>query len=473
MQGANNSRFFLHGLPGWAIALAWVLCASGIAHSQNSPATAPTAATASPITSPAPTTAPVDAPATFPTTTSPTTAVPTTGPIQSPLIQLLSSPDPRDRRHAAAELLKLGESARPMLEQLLKETNDLDVTTRAQATLAQLDEDRRIGPSYITLHVQDAPARDVADELSRQAFAPLHVFPDNLWDDKNIPKVTIDADHQPFWAVMRKFSDQSGLDLQPYNEGPRLMRGLGRPRGAEVVVGPFLIVATQISRMQMVQLGPNGGQHSEFSIQITAFAEPKIVAVQGGTMLDVKEAVDDAGNSLVGAAAERRMFSFGGNGAWQLIARLNWPQHPGKRIKRIVCDTSFTIQTKSERFEVDDVLTAKERTQTFGATQISFNGISRNADMWELRITTTSANPFQQLIQERLQLLDVDGHPLDRRGMNEMRTGTQSTFKLLFAAGHRNDGSAVGDPSRFIWDVPLESKPVPVRFEFDDLPMPD
>ena len=56
--------------------------------------------------------------------------------------------------------------------------------------------------------------------------------------------------------------------------------------------------------------------------------------------------------------------------------------------------------------------------------------------------------------------------------MNEMRTNNQAVYKLLFASGRNNDGSAVGDPSRFVWEVPLESKAVPVSFEFDDLPMP-
>lgn len=482
-----------------AMAVGGLLGAPRIAHAQNSPATAPAAAIAPPVISPAPTTAPADstttavsAVATAPTT-SPTATVPTTGPSPSPLIQALSSPDPRDRRHAAAELIKLGEAARPMVEQLLKQTTDLDIVTRAQSILAQLDEDRMIGPSYITLHVKDAPAREVAEALGRQAFAPLRVFPDNLWDDKTIPKVSLDVDHQPFWTVMRQFSTQTGLDLQPYPpDGPRLMRGMGRPSGAEVVVGPFLIVATQISRMQMVQLGPNGGRHSDFSMQMTAFAEPKIIAIQGqgniggfdarlrlriadqgGTVLDVKEAVDDAGNSLVGNAATRRTAFFGGfNGAWQLFAPLNWPQHPGKRIKRIVCDASFTIQTKSQRIQVDNVLTAQGHSQKFGDAQISFNGISKNGGNWELHLTITSANSFYQLIQQRLQLLDADGHPLDRRGMFQNRTGNTDTYRLLFAAGHRNDGSAVGDPSRFIWDLPSESKAVPVRFEFDDLPMP-
>jgi hypothetical protein len=399
--------------------------------------------------------------------------VPATQPIQSPLIQALSSPDPRDRRHAASELLKLGELARPMLEQLLTQSTDIDVVTRAKAMLAQLDEDRTIGPSYITLHVKDAPAREVAAALSKQAFAPLRVFPDNLWDDNSIPKVTLDVDHQPFWTVMQQFAAQTGLDLQPYNDGTRLMRGMMRPRGPEVIDGPFLIVATVISRSEMVQLGPNGGEHSDFSMQMMAFAEPKIVSIQGGTMLDIKEAVDDAGNSLVGNAAERRMFSFGGMGTWQLAARLNWPQHPGKRIKKIVCTTSFTIQTKSQKFEIDDILRAKEKTEILGGTQISFAGIVKNGDIWELKLSTNTPNPFQQLMQDRLQLLDADGHTLDRRGMNEMRTNNQASYKLLFAGGRGNDGNPVGEPSRFVWEVPLESKAVPVQFEFDDLPMPD
>ena len=184
-------------------------------------ATAPLAATTQPST----TSAPVPAP------------FPATAPAPNPLIDALSSPDPRDRRHAAEDLLKLGESARPLLENLLKQTTDLDVITRANATLAQLDENRMIGPSYVTLHFKNVPARDVAEALGQQAFAPLRVFPENLWDDPAIPKVTIDVDHQPFWTAMRQFTEQTGLDLNPYADGVRLMRRSGDPAGSRWCAG--------------------------------------------------------------------------------------------------------------------------------------------------------------------------------------------------------------------------------------------
>jgi len=451
-----RNRFGLIRAASLAGALGAATLASALAQSQ--PATAPT-----PVQAVPPTTGPAVPPATSPTT----------APLGADLIDALSSPDPRARRHAAEDLLKLGEAARPLLEQLLKQTQDLDVITRAQATLAQLTENRVIGPSYVTLHVKDAPAREVAQELARQGFAPLRPFPENLWDDPSIPKVTMDVDGQPFWTAMRRFTEQTGLDLQPYIDGVRLMRGMGRSSGVAVVHGPFLIVAQQISRTQMVQLGPHGGQHSEFALQMVAYPEPKLVVVQGGTTIEIKEAVDDAGNSLVGGAAERRIYSMGNSGAWQLYARLNWPAHPGKRIVRLICATTFTLQTKSQKLEIPDILNAKEQTQTLGGTEVTFHGLSKVGDNWELKISSGNGVLFQEMMQNRLQLLDANDNPLQRRGMSGQGNGQQMTFKLLFGASRRADGQPSGDPARFIWEVPLESKAVPVQFEFDDLPMPN
>jgi hypothetical protein len=189
--------------------------------------------------------------------------------------------------------------------------------------------------------------------------------------------------------------------------------------------------------------------------------------------MEIKEAVDDAGNSLVGGVAERRIFAMGNSGAWQLYARLTWPAHPGKRIARLVCATTFTLQTKSEKLEIPDILNAKEQKQTLGGTEVTFHGLAKVGDNWELKISTGQGVPFQEMMQNRLQILDADGNALERRGMSGQGDGTQMTFKLLFGASRRSDGKITGEPDHLSWEVPLESKPVPVQFEFDDLPMPD
>jgi hypothetical protein len=418
-----------------------------------------------------PSTVPATAPTTAPLTTqaSPTT----TQSAAAALIDQLSSADPRQRRQASEKLIALGEDARPLLEDLLQHTNDLDVITRAQAALEQIDEDRMVGPSYVTLHFKNAPAGVVAAELGRQSFAPLLTFPENLWDDTSILPVSIDLDHQPFWVAMRQFSEQTGVGFQPYLDGHRLMRVAGRPAGIAVVQGPFLIVANQISRSQSIELGLNGAERSDFSVQMCIYPEPKIVVVRVNGMLDIQEAVDDNGNSLLGPLAERSPVFIGGPTGIPIDARLSWPKNPGKRIVRLVCSTTFELQTKSQKLEIADILTAKEQTQTLGGSTVSFKGIHKNGEMWELQLSASTSAPLQQMMQNRLQLLDSQGRPLERRGMSGQGDAGQMTFHLLFAAGRRPGAEQTGDPSRLVWDVPVETKPVPLQFEFRDLPMPD
>jgi hypothetical protein len=62
---------------------------------------------------------------------------------------------------------------------------------------------------------------------------------------------------------------------------------------------------------------------------------------------------------------------------------------------------------------------------------------------------------------------------MERRGMSGQGDGERMTFKLLFGPSRRSDGRLTGEPDHLSWEVPLESKAVPVKFEFDDLPMPD
>jgi hypothetical protein len=414
--------------------------------------------------------------------TQPTTApaLPTTAPATEPafppavalLIGSLSGPDQKQRRHAQEQLIQIGEPARPALMQLARQSTDLDAATRAQAALAQIDENRVSGPSFVTLHVHNAEARSVITDLFHQAFATPRVFPDDLWDEGVMPRVTIDADHQPFWTVMQSISDQTGLFLQPYAEGMRLMRN-GMRSGISTVVGPFLISATQITRMQSIQLGRNPNQQSEFSIQMMVWPEPKLVVIQGGGTMEIEEAVDDNGNSLVMAAAgQRRMFIGGGPGFFQMFARLNWPAHPGTRIVRLVGKTNFTVQTRSQKFQIDNVLTAKEQTQVLGGATIRFDGAHKIGEMYEVALSTSNAPLFQQMFRGNIELQDEQGNTLEHRGSSAQGNGSEMTFRMQFAPIRQSDGGATESPQRLTWEVPVETKTIAVPFHFENLPMP-
>ena len=415
-----------------------------------------------------------DPPATAPTqpATSPTTRP--VDPAVAALLKSLSSGDWRLQKKAQDALIKMGEDVRPALQDFVQAATDIDATTRAQAALAQIDENRVSGPSYITLHVKDADPKAVAAEISRQAFCDLKPFPDTLFDDKSLPRVALDIDHLSFWNAMRLFTDQSGLELRPYNEGRRLMRGNDLTGGVSVIQGPFLFVAQQVMRTQMIVLGPHAQNRSDFMVSVAAYAEPKLIVLGNASSLQVEQAIDDAGNSLVPPANELRSFFGGSNGNWNMAVRLHWPAKPGKRIKRLVASTAFTIQTRSEKLQIDNLQNAKTQTYTIGGANVVFRGCAKAGDAWELKLAISNNTPLlQQMLQTQMQVLDDQGRPLNRRMTSGQGDGATTTYTIQYASARMPGVSMVGDPVRLLWEVPTESKSIPVTFEFDDLPMPE
>ena len=169
----------------------------GIASLAGAQTTKPAAPTTRPSTQAA-------APTTRPATQA---VVVTTRPSAESFLPRLASDVWQDRQHAADELVRMGEDARPIIKELLsRPIADIDVRTRLETVRSLIDDNRILGPSYITIHLKDADPKVVFEELSRQCYTDLKPFPENLFDQKDLPKVSIDIDRQPFWTAMAQLS---------------------------------------------------------------------------------------------------------------------------------------------------------------------------------------------------------------------------------------------------------------------------
>lgn len=394
----------------------------------------------------------------------------------------LASVDAHVRQRSENSLVRMGEDARPLLAELLQHSQDLEVTTRAEAAIRRIDENRLYGPSYVTLHLKNVEPSLAVAELSRQAFAPLPVFPDNLLDQGGLPKVSIDLDREPFWVAMQQFSQQTGLELQQYNETVRLMRGAMRAAGPTYISGPFLIVANQISRTQTIQLGAGGGpiaMQSDFTLNLFAFSEPKLKVVRSGSSVQLEEAVDDHGNSLIPVGPDNRGFyGGGGGGCWQLFCRLGWPHNAGRRIKSLKGRTSFTVQTKSQTIRIDNLVSVKDKAEVVNGVPLTVRSFSKSDGGWELKLSITPdpQNPMgwiqlQQSMMNKLTIVDAQGTALDHRGMSSRGINNDIELNLQFAQSNRPDGRS-GEPLKLLWEFPLETKDLTVSFKFADIPMP-
>src|SRR5688572_4039145 len=86
-------------------------------------------------------------------------AAPATQPTQEipALIGQLSDPDWKLRQKAQERLVSIGDPAIEALKQIVQQTKDEEVRTRAESALRQIAENARTGPTLVTLHVKDAP----------------------------------------------------------------------------------------------------------------------------------------------------------------------------------------------------------------------------------------------------------------------------------------------------------------------------
>lgn len=373
----------------------------------------------------------------------------------------------------------MGEDARPVIRDLLdRPITDSEVRARLDGALAQIDENRVTGTSYITLHYKDAPASAIYADLSRQCYAKLKTMPDNLLDEPDLAKISIDVDRQPFWKVITQLSEKTGLDLQQYNEGVRLMRGGFRMNSPFTVLqGPFLVVATQISRTQVEMLA-GGGSSNDFALQLVAYSEPKLKVLNSDAGVHLIEAVDDHGNSLIPTDNAQRGYYGGGGNTWNLFAQLKYPEkNPGAHVTRLKGSASFQVQTKSQVLEIPAVKSLRESSRMMGDMPVMFHDLKKAGTNWELRL---SANPqamggdrwnqFNQNVQS-IKLVDDAGQELDHAGMRSSGNGQGIEYVMMYVQSTQ-DGRHAGDPAKMLWEVPTGSRQVNVTFDFKNLPMP-
>jgi hypothetical protein len=432
-------------------------------------------------------------PATLPATTAPTTLPPAAVAATQPVVQYfgdadlllkqLASADWHTRRLAVEQLVRGGVDAKPFIHTLIDRSTDEEARKNAQAAIAQIDETRLIGPSYITLHLHDARASVVMAEISRQCFAPLISEPTNLLEEETIPKITFDCEHELFWKVMPQICQKLGVDLRQWQGGTRLMRGAGMQMdGISKIQGPFLIVANQITYTRTRSFGARRDQ-TQCGMNFSVYAEPKLTVVHGGGSITVDTALDDHGNSLV---ATRNRFGgfwggFGGSGGWNLYAPLDFPrQNPGTKLTRFKANTGFVIQLESQKIEIPDLSNLKQTTKQILGMQVVFEEMKKNADAWQLHVRVAQPNfadpQWQQLmdgIQNRMQVVDAEGIALDHRGMSSNASNTTIELSLEFGRSTRPDGKPSGDPTRLVWEVPTRTRNLTVPVEFDDLPLFD
>jgi hypothetical protein len=406
-------------------------------------------------------------------------------------IKDLSADSWKQRQAAQDTLVTFGEAAIPSLRPLAAKSDDEEVRTRAGAALRQIEENAQVGGSVVTLKMKDAKPADVFAALGKQARCEFNVYPKNLWEQGGRrfggggvpPTISVDLERVNFWTAFKEVCQKSGVHPQQMgnNRGMTLSQGTHTYwNGPSVTSGPFLVVANRLDHSRSVDLANPTAVQNNFTMQLAAFAEPKVKVVQSSYNVQVHEAVDDKGNNLANTDRTYDHMSSGQQWMWNLSARLNYPEkNPGTKIVKFRGSVKFMVQTKSETLDLSDVLTVKDKTVNVAGRRILVKHVKKNGEQFEVAMTIYRDQMNQQdwnmlsYPGYAVRLLDKDGKSLNSNGWGGGGGGDSMNYTWNFSKqSWGGDEDKPGEPHRLVWEIPMETREMAVEFSFKDLPMP-
>lgn len=401
-----------------------------------------------------------------------------------------------DRELAQVELVERGMAIEPFALRALATTRDEEQRSRLELILKRVAQDAVIGPTRITLAAGSHPAGDVIDAIARQGGLRVQLVPVDLWQPDAAPPVTLDAERQPLWAVLRQVCQQLALEPTITDEGVRLTpsTGCGLTRGPAAVAGPLLVAASRISHQRAIDLSQGGFRTDEFSIHFNVLAEPKLRVMPGPTAVEITVADDDAGNSLLLRRDAPEVNYNAGGPVWAFATRLRYPDQPGQRIARLAGTIALPVATQFATVQVTDLPAAMEnKTDRATANALAVveantlrfvvRGVRQMGERWEVSLSASAPrgrneefNRVQQLLYNPdVRLLDAAGRSIVRSaGPNFTSSDQPNTLELtLIFDRNLSDGRPTPGPARsLVWRIPTETRQLTLPFELTDLPMP-
>lgn len=440
-----------------------------------------------PLTSPA--TLPSTSPVTHPTTEAATQPAPTTSPAGlsdaaiEPLLRRLGEPGWKTRDAAQAELVRLGADAEPALRRSLRVALRPEVRQRVQSILAEIEEQRRTGPTLITFHAHGAAARDVFDAIFHQAKSEYVTYPSGLFDPGQT--VNVDFDKTPFLVALKRACDQTGLNVRKVYDPHRMTliaESAGPMKGPSVIQGPVMVSASGIRGAANISW-VNGAAPAERSgaISISVLIEPRLHATNGFVTIDKLD--DEHGDSLLlkGDAAMRAggnsgLLSFEADFAWEGRVPLKLPRGSTK-IAAFEGSVHLLAHTATERVEIDDILKANEVTHVVGGKRFVVHKVTSDGNTYEVTMTLYRGDmsdgdwAWFGYPYGRFRLVDAGGRDLSPSsgggGGND-----KSEFTIRYTRDTAIPNEKPGEPVKLIWDLPVNTRELVVPFSFKDLPLP-
>jgi len=358
----------------------------------------------------------------------------------------------------------------------------------------------------ITLHVQNADAREVVKQLAAQSGVTFESSGPWMWSGQNgspIALVSLDLDHSPFWQAVAQFCTLAHCTAWDDNAGGlRLQPSYGFQSGTLSGVmdtsGPYSVVAQSIQRSSTANLATGDISHND-CIQLQLYVDPSLRILRyAQPWLDVAD--DDNGRSMVAQPPPpdgQMMNSFSSSPVHiQATVPLKFGPQPGRALVNLSGEWRVVVPAEIKTMTIDNVSNAVGTTTTVGdysmtITSCRLQGASGNVGMTVKRKTPPPPNPVAGAISQALfgansgpdqtdflmyklqggalTLVDADGKSIAANGGGGGGLDQVQWNVSVFPGNQTGWGKP---PIKLVWKIATQIRTDTVSFHFKDLTLP-
>ena len=391
------------------------------------------------------------------------------------LLRDLEAPQVQQRDAAEKKLVEYGPAVLEFLPSITARTpGELKIRLqRIRQAFESQSIERFFEASLVTL-AGKMPLTEAVHKIAEQTGNPI-----TLQGEEGLAGVDIelDAQEEPFWAVMDKVITQGGLRIVTFGTTDRdlvLAAGARYPeqQTSAFFDGPFRVEPAFVQATRNFNSQLRG--QLQVSLQVTW--EPRVEPVFMQIPMSSVQARLPNETSIEATnrqAAPEIPLNYGGC-TTQVDLQLELPERQVSTIEELQGEFVVAVPGESHRFEFDNFANGARQSQKYGDLSVVLEGARRNGQIYEVRLLIQFGDPQGALdsyrgwvMSNKAYVLDPQGRRLDDVGLNTYAmTNSALGVAYLFSIG--------GDPSEYklVYEAPSTISKQTVRYRLNEIALP-
>ena len=397
------------------------------------------------------------------------------------LVERLGSPKVETASAAEKALVGLGERALPLLPTGGPLVAKFDAIR--QAIREEAEANTNLGASMVTLQAKGMRLTEAIRAIQSQTGNIINDLREANGEEATNPALDLDIQDRPFYEALDLVAEKAGVKITPYTGDGTLGLNTGgimepvpnmpaRAKPMIVYSGPF--------RIELKQLGISRDftvATPTASAQFEVLWEPRLRPMLLGIKNENLTITDDQGRTVApqveGESGETPLRA--GNCVAEVNLALASPERSAARLASFKVKGSITVPSGMKLFRFP-TLTAQNVVQTQGDITVTLQNTEVDEQVWKVGLIVASpgdgpeyASYRQGLFNNRVWLQKADGSRFEQNG-GYNNTGSDNGrigFEYLFV-------DAPGKPAdhSLVYETPSKIVPIPLEFEFKDVPLP-